>query len=80
MSWYRHGWIVALGAIALVLLAPGSARAASVWFALDPDQVVCDVVDSRTCSVEIAWSVSNEDHFDKWKNLLEAQGSRDLAR
>ncbi len=67
MSWYRYGWILALGAIVAVMLAPGSARAASVWFALDPDQVVCDVVNSRTCTIEIAWSVSNEDHFDKWK-------------
>ncbi len=67
MSWYRYGWIVALGAIVLGMLAIGSAKAASVWFVLDPDKISCDVNGTRTCSIEIAWSVSNEDHFDKWK-------------
>jgi hypothetical protein len=67
MSWYRSVRILALGAIVLCALALGSARAGSVWFALDPDEIVCDATNTRTCSVEVAWSVSNEDRFEKWK-------------
>jgi hypothetical protein len=67
MSWYRYGWIQALGAILVGVLAVGSANAGSVWFVLDPDQIVCDVLDTETCGIEIAWSVSNEHKFDLWK-------------
>jgi hypothetical protein len=67
MSWYRYGWIQALGAVVLGVLALGSVNAASVWFVLDPDKIVCDALGTRTCGIEIAWSVSNEDRFDKWK-------------
>jgi hypothetical protein len=67
MSWYRYGWVQALGAIVVGMLAVGSARAGSVWFALDPDKTVCDVLGTETCAIELAWTVSNEDKFDKWK-------------
>jgi hypothetical protein len=71
MNWYRHGWVHALGAIVLGMLAIGSVRVDSVragsdWFALDLDKTLCDV-HSSTCTIELAWSVSNEDKFDKWK-------------
>jgi hypothetical protein len=67
MNRYQRGWLLALAVIVLGVLAAGSPKAGSVWFGLDPDKIVCDAVDTMTCTVEIAWSVSNEDKFDKWK-------------
>ena len=67
MAWYRSVRILALGAIVLCALAAGGAKAGSVWFALDRGKIVCDALDTMTCTIEIAWSVSNEDRFEKWK-------------
>jgi hypothetical protein len=67
MGWYRYGWIQAAVLIVMGGLAVGSVNAGSVWFVLDPDQIVCDVLGTETCGIEIAWSVSNEHKFDKWK-------------
>jgi hypothetical protein len=67
MGWYRSVRVLALGAIVLGMLAGGGVKAGSVWLALDPDKIVCDALGSRTCTIEIAWSVSKEDRFDKWK-------------
>ena len=67
MGWYRSVRMLALGAIVLGTLAAGGVKAGSVWFGLDRDKIVCDALDAMTCRIEIAWSVSNEDRFDKWK-------------
>lgn len=67
MSSGRWSWIEAIVLIGLGMLATGSVKAGSVWLALDQDKTVCDALDTMTCQIQIAWSVSNEDRFDKWK-------------
>jgi len=45
----------------------GAALVGSVYFALDRDEIICDALGTETCTVELAWSVSNADKFDEWK-------------
>ena len=79
MSWYRHGWVHARGAIVLGMLAIGSAQAGSNWFALDPDKTLCDV-HSSTCTIELAWSVGNAGQVRRVEDLLDAQSVTHLAQ
>jgi hypothetical protein len=67
MGWCRSVRVLALGAIVFGTLAVGAVKAGSVWFVLDPDEIVCDVLGTETCAIEIAWSVGNADRFEKWK-------------
>lgn len=57
------------------LTLPGHALGGSTWFWLDPDQTVCDAKHTDTCDVEIGWSVSNVDRFNKWKICWKEQES-----
>ncbi|HEX6014730.1 MAG TPA: hypothetical protein VFY87_23645 [Geminicoccaceae bacterium] len=60
-------WLAACGAALGVALTAGAALAGSAWFSLDREKIVCDVLGTGTCTVELAWTVSKEDKFDKWK-------------
>jgi hypothetical protein len=60
-------WLAACGATIAAALAAGAALAGSAWFSLDREKIVCDVLGTGTCTVELAWTVSKEDKFDKWK-------------
>ena len=57
----------ALAAVFCGMMTAGTAAGGSAWFALDPDQTVCDVYGTGACSIELSWMVGNEDKFDKWK-------------
>ena len=80
MGWYRSVRVLALGAVVVGALVGGGVKAGSVWFALDPDKIVCDAVNTDTCAVEVAWAVSNADRFEKWKICWKPKEVFDLGR
>ena len=58
---------LAFVAVSAGILTARAAVGGSAWFALDPEQTVCDVSGTGACSIELSWVVGNEDKFDKWK-------------